>query len=407
MAMKFFAVLSLVFLVVLQSCNTLHNTKIINIQILVPGEAKVPADYKRAVIRYNNANISSNPFSSAYYEDIGVLTETDNIDSIASEIYFQKFAATLKEQKSFDTIIELPSFDFTGIALNDTLVAQMILRNDSSQVELTSALNKNVVKFVVINDYYFSTDSGKSAVHIIDPEFGLYTKQEIQQIADSTGADIFLSLDFFAAVDGIYSSLYLGERPISTFPDQLYEPGISREIVYVLAFWNVYDLRKTELCQPLNEIDTIQWFERAYKLEKAKKLLPPRRDAVLNAADISASRFAECLLPHWIDVKRMYYQSGQVEMAKTDKLVEENRWMEAAEIWRKNTNNKNKKIAAKSMFNMALACEMNGEIAAALDWAIKSFYVYGNKNDAHFFNTREYINILGQRKLDIKNIENR
>jgi len=55
---------------------------------------------------------------------------------------------------------------------------------------------------------------------------------------------------------------------------------------------------------------------------------------------------------------------------------------------------------------MTLACEMNGEMDAAMDWAIKSFYVFGSKNQLHAFNCQEYIRILSQRKLDIQKIEN-
>ncbi len=67
--------------------------------------------------------------------------------------------------------------------------------------------------------------------------------------------------------------------------------------------------------------------------------------------------------------------------------------------------NKNKSIAAKSMYNMALACEMSGNMDAAIDWAEKSFYVFGTKNGIHSTNCSDYIRILGQRKLDIKKIE--
>jgi hypothetical protein len=101
----------------------------------------------------------------------------------------------------------------------------------------------------------------------------------------------------------------------------------------------------------------------------------------------------------------MFYKSGNVEMKKTEELIEENRWLEAAEIWKKKTTNKNKSIAAKSMFNMALACEMNSDLDAAIDWAAKSYLVFGSKNELHAFNCQNYISILARRKLDIQKIE--
>ena len=181
---------------------------------------------------------------------------------------------------------------------------------------------------------------------------------------------------------------------------------MAREIVYILACWNVYDLKKVEFTRSLQRLDTIQWIEPVYSLKEAKRILPPRKDAVLNAADIAGSDFAEFVVPHWIEVDRIYYYPGNAELKKTEDLIKQNQWIEAAKIWKKNTTNKNKKIVAQSMFNMALACEMNGEMDAAIDWAVKSFYVFANKNKVHAFNCQEYIRILSQRKLDIQKIEN-
>ena len=94
-----------------------------------------------------------------------------------------------------------------------------------------------------------------------------------------------------------------------------------------------------------------------------------------------------------------------MELKKAEQLVKENRWLDAAEIWKKNVTNSNKNVAAKSMFNLALACEIEGELDAALDWVVKSYYVFKDDNEVHEFNCKEYIRILGMRKIDIQKIE--
>lgn len=374
----------------LQSCTTMYNTKIIKIEVKLPGRAKIPNDYKKIAIRYNNSNVASNPVFNYYFEDDIKLPEITNIDSIASEIYFQLFTEQLKKQQFFDTIIELKPVDFSEIALSDSLIYRQMVGNDSNLVEVYSGVNSEVYNFARFVKKYTTTDSNKNVILLIDPEYGLYTKRQIQNIANSTGADLFLSLDFFSSVDGIY----------------LYESRMAHEKVYTLACWNVYDLKKVNFERSLQKLDTIQWMEPVYSLKEAKRMLPPRKDAVLNAADIAGSRFAEFLAPHWVEVDRMYYRSGHTELKATDELIAQNQWLEAAKIWKKNTTNTNKSIAAKSMYNMALACEMSGEMDAAMDWAIKSFYVFGNKNPEHAFNCQEYIKILARRKLDIQKIEN-
>lgn len=377
-------------LVVLQSCTTMYNTRIIKIEVKLPGRAKIPNDYKKIAIRYNNSNVASNPVFNYYFEDDIKLPEITNIDSIASEIYFQLFTEQLKKQQFFDTIIELKPVDFSEIALSDSLIYRQMVGNDSTQVEVYSGVNSEVYNFARFVKKYTTTDSNKNVILLIDPEYGLYTKRQIQNIANSTGADLFLSLDFFSSVDGIY----------------LYESRMAHEKVYTLACWNIYDLKKVNFERSLQKLDTIQWMEPVYSLKEAKRMLPPRKDAVLNAADIAGTRFAEFLAPHWVEVDRMYYRSGHTELKETDELIAQNQWLEAAKIWKKNTTNTNKSIAAKSMYNMALACEMSGEMDAAMDWAIKSFYVFANKNPQHSFNCQEYIRILAQRKQDIQKIEN-
>lgn len=364
-------------LAILQSCSVVYTTRMVKIEVLVPGRAKIPNDYKKLAVRYNNSNVAPNPLFNYYFEDSEKLMEKINTDSIASEIYYQLFTDELKKQQVFDTIIELKPVDFSDISLSDSLIYKQMVNNE-------------VFNFARFLNQHSAADSNKKVILLIDPEYGLYSERQIQNIAGSTGADLFLSLDFFSSVDGIY----------------LYNSRIAHEKVYTLACWNVYDLKKVEFARSLQQIDTIQWIEPAYSLKEAKRILPPRNDAVYNAADIAGSRFAEFLVPHWIDVERMYYPLGQPESKKTNKLVDENRWLEAAVIWKKNTTSKNRNVAAKSMFNMAVACEMNGEMDAAIDWAVKSIYLMENKNDIHTFNCRDYINILARRKLDIQKIEN-
>jgi len=54
---------------------------------------------------------------------------------------------------------------------------------------------------------------------------------------------------------------------------------------------------------------------------------------------------------------------------------------------------------------MALASEMEGHLDAAIDWAVKSYHVFGETNKQHAGNCKEYIRILSTRKRDLKIIE--
>ncbi|MGE0021113.1 MAG: DUF6340 family protein [Draconibacterium sp.] len=405
---KFLQILFFMFLAALQSCNTLYNSKVISIQVLVPGKAKTPKDYTKLAVKYNNSNIAFNPLFAGYFEDTTMIMDTKNLDSIASLVYFDVCTDFIRSQNYFDSVTVLNPFDFSNISISDSLVKARLLNQNAVDLRKTKLINPEVLKIANLVNRFKSTGPKKDTTLLIDPEFGFYTRAGLEEIAKQTNADIFLSFDFFAESDGIYSPDYYLNLPDSPQKSKLIEINkrTAEELVYIYSSWNIYDLKNLALTFAYQNIDTINWIEPAYNLREAKRVLPPRKDAIFNAADVAGTQFGEYISPHWVNVDRMYYQSGHSELKKTDKMVAENHWLNAVEIWKKNTTNRNKKIAAKSMFNLALACEMQGEIDAAMDWAVKSFYVFGNKNEIHAFNTQQYIRILGQRKLDIKKIEN-
>ncbi len=369
-------------LALLQSCNTLYNTQMTKLEILVPGKVKMPPEYKKAAIRYNNSNVAVNPNIAFYVEDENKIYDTLNTDSIASKMYFQKFANHLKTQQFFDSIIEIEPFDYSNTRLSDLRV-RLKNTDDSLNTEKITSVIPEIQSFTqIINSFTYPEDD-RPNTKFIDPDFGLYSREELKQIADSTGADMLFSFDWFASVDGIYSSKYL---------NNLYTRD-AKEVVKIVVFWNFYDLNKLELNYSHRKIDTVSWIEPAYNLREARKVLPNRFEAVYVAAEIAGLEFAEFLVPHWVEVDRMYYKSGFRELKKTDELVQQNRWLEAAGIWRKYTSHKNKSISALSMYNMSLACEMLGEMDAAFDWVIKSFNVFGSKNEFHAVNCQDYIRI--------------
>lgn len=390
--MRFFylPLLLILSLVVNQGCNTLYNTRTIEIEIAEPGKVKFPEAYRSIAVRNNNCNVSLNPLFARIVEGERLILDTTNLDSVAAEVYFDLFLENILKEQFFDSVHVLDQQKYSNVKIIDTIDLGKFATTDSAIRANIAPEEYAVASFAGFLKKYPISKTAYTATGYLDPEFGLYSEKKLKQIADTTGADVLLSLDYFATIDGIH---YMPEH-YSAY-----------ERVHVFAYWNLYDLHERKLKTFFDRNDTINWIEPAYSASEAAERLPPRRDAVLNAADIAGSRFAHFLVPHWIKVERVYYRSGHVDLKKTDRLVDEGRWMEAAGIWKANVDNPNKSIAAKSMFNMGLACEMQGEIDAAIDWVVKSFYVFGQKNPTNFENCMQYIRILSQRKLDIKTIE--
>ena len=374
------------FLATLSSCYTMYSSKTLDIEIAIPGNAYFPEPYKNLAIRFNNINSSYNPVHAKYYLGEVEMTDKKNLDSIAAYVYYSTFLNELNNRLLFDSIIEIEEGNYSKIEWIDTITSDYDVENDSvdDQILAQYLTNKNLATY--INSHKKDNTNTKK---YLNPELGLYSKSDLVNIKDTTIADVLLSLDIFETTD----------------VTKLNEKGdILEKSVFILGYWNFYDLHSGRLKYFYDRIDTISWKNPIYDYSAPLRKMPPRYEAVMNAADITGSKYAKFLVPHWMEVERMYYISGQVDLKKAEKLLQNNEWMEAAKLWKKNVDNKNKFIAAKSMYNLALANEIQGNFDAAVDWVVKSYLLLGNKHVPHPENCRNYIDMLTLRKYDVAKI---
>lgn len=379
--------LSNLFLLLITSCNTLYNTKTVDIEIFTPSKLSVPIEYRKVAVQYNNVNIAPSKYFSQY-NDFGELKEdTINTDSVASNIYYNTFISELRRHDFFDSVMVLPGRDYYNLKVADTINYSGYLNKDSTLFEGLSPEQINVFNSGYFIKRFTSAKQRKTDSLFLHPKLGLYTPEQLQLIRDTTSADMLISLDFFGSSDFISFNprLAFGNTEVDNWTQ-----------------WSFYNLKNNTYILANIQKDTVSWEDYVVSISNARKLLPAHTDAILNAAEISAEKYSAMLVPHWTNVQRMYYSSGHVELKQTDELVKNGQWLEAAKIWKANTTNKNKSIAAKCMFNMALACEMEDDLEAALSWVINSYYIFENSNELHAANCMDYIQILGLRKADIK-----
>ena len=123
-----------------------------------------------------------------------------------------------------------------------------------------------------------------------------------------------------------------------------------------------------------------------------------------NSAEYLGRSFGTKIIPTWLPVERLYYKSHNQNMLLAEKYALNNEWLKAAEIWNKQTKNKNPKMAAKASYNMALACEMEGKLDAAIDWLVQSYSILKENNEEHKDNCQRYIAVLATRKKEIEKL---
>jgi len=82
--------------------------------------------------------------------------------------------------------------------------------------------------------------------------------------------------------------------------------------------------------------------------------------------------FASGIAPNWKTIDRIYFKSSIPIFYPAEKLVAEGDWIGAAEEWLPFTTSRNRIIASRASFNMAVAAEMNDHISLALEWLNKA-----------------------------------
>ncbi len=211
--------------------------------------------------------------------------------------------------------------------------------------------------------------------------------------SDSTANDIFKKF-------GIDACLFLDDIDFKIIAlDNGSEMIVNNaQIIWSLAYKN------DSMSYYYNQNDTLIYDDDKTDLFYQRNNLIRIGNVAINSGEYLGKAFGAKVIPTWIQVERMYYASNNLEMLKAEKFAKNNEWIKAAEIWRIMTKNKNTMIAAKASYNMALVCEMEGHLDAAIDWLVQSYSTLKENNKEHKENCQRYINLLAMRKKEIEKL---
>lgn len=178
--------------------------------------------------------------------------------------------------------------------------------------------------------------------------------------------------------------------------------------VYTSTIWQINDFSSDSLSYFMPNIDTLTWSGNARSLKEVVSMLPSDEMVILESAEESAIAFGKYMTPHWETVTRMLYVTKNYELKSAYKLALQNRWEEAAQLWEKHAENENPIIAAKATYNLAVACEIAGDISAAINWLTESYQKPISAMQTafeHKANVARYVNVLAKRKLEIEKLD--
>ncbi len=339
------------FLVIVLTCCTITSQlRVFQIEILKPGIFNVPENLTVAVINRDlfRSDTCTFYYSTGYFkvQDTTLLTKRD------TTIKYQSLYEMVK-----DTSIKYQN-------LSDTCVNALI-----TYLEKASYFQK-VIPF------------SDSLNFLLNVPGRIETRDKL---FEKTKSDVCIFLDYFY-LNSTYNKYF-------TFP-----ATFRANLLWTVVF------KTDSLAYSYNLTDTLffdQTQVNSYARYKGKTL----GQLLNNSANYLGRSFGPKVIPTWTQVDRMYYKSQNTEMLKAEKLALNQDWLKAAEIWNRETKNKNKKIATKASYNMAVACEMEGKPDAAIDWLVKSYRYLEKNNENHRKNCQRYVNILVNRKKEIERLD--
>ncbi len=204
-------------------------------------------------------------------------------------------------------------------------------------------------------------------------------------LAEKNGADYLVLLDMFSCFYSISSVEYSPEAKIVTS-----------------NIWSVYSAKSQKVIDRFSQIDTLYWSGLDEHANSTKTIIPDKKNAIAMAAGVIGQNYSKHILPSWAKVERTYMLSNDPTLQQAVKMAQNNQWEQAIAIWKNYSECKNKSKRASALFNLAIACEMNGDIDKAIEYTdkaakISSGIFLGSVNEQ----VRKYSLVLYQRKNEI------
>lgn len=179
-------------------------------------------------------------------------------------------------------------------------------------------------------------------------------------------------------------------------------PGIEHHasmLTTVKTGWRIYDPLQREILDEYALNRDITLSGKGINPVAAAAAILNRKQALKDVSSKAGHAYALRLIPYWIRVSRDYYVKGSENFAIGKRKAQTGNWDGAAEVWKKETTSASSKIAGRACYNMAIICEINGELDKAIEWAQKAYENHNNKL------ALGYVNILKNRKAKNEELE--
>lgn len=213
----------------------------------------------------------------------------------------------------------------------------------------------------------------------------------VDQICREKHVDALFSLELFDTDSKLsYTTVPVNiKTPLGNIPGVEHHASM---FTTVKTGWRIYDPVQKLILDEFPIARSITLSGKGINPVAAAGAIINRKDAVKDISRKVGQDYAYRLLPYWIKVTRDYYVKGTDNFSIAKRKAQTGNWNGAAELWEKETRASSSTIAGRACYNMAIICEINGQLDNAIEWAQKAYENYNNKL------ALRYVNILKQRK---------
>ena len=241
--------------------------------------------------------------------------------------------------------------------------------------------------------WVFESPDGGTGREVMSPPL---TWEKVEKMCKDNQVDAIVALEVFDSDS--YTNTKEGTRDVKgkdgvvTKVPEFLVTGNTK----IITKWRVYDIANKRIIDMASNNDTKSFTGRGATPQMALEQLPNKRLMTSQTGAYVGSLYGRRISPNWITVGRNIYTKAKRDpnMKLAGKAAKVGNWQKAIEKWNKLSNSSNPKIASRAGYNMAVACEVEGKLDLAIDWAHKTFTKYS------FVPARDYENILQQRKRD-------
>ena len=144
------------------------------------------------------------------------------------------------------------------------------------------------------------------------------------------------------------------------------------QVIYSSA-WRFYDPSHPNQSKLFRLRDILSWrYHQYYAFRLPSDRLPTVKEALIEGGMASGDKVAVQICPIWTDTERYFFKTRIKGIDKAIPLIKENKWAEAAEVWKKYSAEPDLSLRSKIEYNIALAEELNDNLNEALEWILKS-----------------------------------